>query len=349
MSTKSELLRILTENLGSFVSGERVAADLGVSRMAVSKAARSLREAGYRIDSRPSYGYRMKDRADLLTREAVSAHIREDCELRIADSIASCLRSTASGPPADRPLAVVADVPDAVRRPARSTAAEDASAPAAAPGAAGTEPAEEPLISPGLSGLMIALHYIPDFDLGKSLLMSLSAGLALANAVKTVTGTNPRIKWPNTVMLGESRVAAIRTEGRTRFETGLIDDLTMNIIVSCFPQKGRADGAGGGAILDGCIAGNTAAFSRAELAAEIINRILKERRSAHRRPFLPEYRRRCMVMGRSIRVDRCDGKKPILARAIDIDSNGGLVVEYMEGVRMREIETVTSGSIELAG
>ena len=39
--------------------------------------------------------------------------------------------------------------------------------------------------------------------------------------------------------------------------------------------------------------------------------------------------------------------KGIKARAIDIDSNGGLVVEYMEGRRMREMETITTGEVSV--
>ena len=40
-----------------------------------------------------------------------------------------------------------------------------------------------------------------------------------------------------------------------------------------------------------------------------------------------------------------NGGRGIRARAIDIDENGGLVVEYLEGRRAREMETVTSGEV----
>ena len=41
------------------------------------------------------------------------------------------------------------------------------------------------------------------------------------------------------------------------------------------------------------------------------------------------------------------GASPIAANAIDIDDNGGLVVEYMEGPKMRQIESLTTGEISI--
>ena len=37
----------------------------------------------------------------------------------------------------------------------------------------------------------------------------------------------------------------------------------------------------------------------------------------------------------------------IRARAIDIDENGGLVVEYLEGRMSRQMQTLTSGEISI--
>ena len=46
-------------------------------------------------------------------------------------------------------------------------------------------------------------------------------------------------------------------------------------------------------------------------------------------------------------VHPMNGHRPIKARAIDVDDNGGLVVEYMEGIRMREMETLASGEVTI--
>ena len=42
-----------------------------------------------------------------------------------------------------------------------------------------------------------------------------------------------------------------------------------------------------------------------------------------------------------------NGGKGIKAKAIDIDENGGLVVEYLEGPMINRIESITSGEVTI--
>ena len=51
MSTRDELLRILENNLGEFVSGAYISDELGVSGTAIWKAIRKLRSEGYVINA----------------------------------------------------------------------------------------------------------------------------------------------------------------------------------------------------------------------------------------------------------------------------------------------------------
>ena len=81
MSTKIELLKFLDENYGSFVSGECLAQTLGVSRAAVNKAASALKKSGYKILSRPSQGYKLLEKIDILTEESIGSKINEACKL----------------------------------------------------------------------------------------------------------------------------------------------------------------------------------------------------------------------------------------------------------------------------
>ncbi len=57
MSRRDDVLEALRAAGGAGVSGETLAAELGVSRMAVSKHVSALREAGYDVASRPGAGY----------------------------------------------------------------------------------------------------------------------------------------------------------------------------------------------------------------------------------------------------------------------------------------------------
>ena len=71
MSTKTELLALLAQKEGRYASGQELADTLGVSRNAIWKAVKALQEQGYAIESLPSTGYRLRQKADILTRNAI--------------------------------------------------------------------------------------------------------------------------------------------------------------------------------------------------------------------------------------------------------------------------------------
>ena len=51
MSVRDSVLEALQQEQGSYLSGEKLSEELNVSRAAVWKAIKSLREEGYRIDA----------------------------------------------------------------------------------------------------------------------------------------------------------------------------------------------------------------------------------------------------------------------------------------------------------
>ncbi|MFQ3546810.1 MAG: HTH domain-containing protein, partial [Termitinemataceae bacterium] len=59
-STKATVLSLL-RRVNDFVSGEWLAKQAGVSRVAVWKAVEALRQAGYPIESRENGGYRLDE------------------------------------------------------------------------------------------------------------------------------------------------------------------------------------------------------------------------------------------------------------------------------------------------
>ena len=71
MSTKTELLALLAQKEGRYASGQELADTLGVSRNAIWKAVKALQAQGYTIESLPSTGYRLRQKADILTRDAI--------------------------------------------------------------------------------------------------------------------------------------------------------------------------------------------------------------------------------------------------------------------------------------
>ena len=57
MAVKDAVLEALNKNRDQYISGEELSGQLGVSRAAVCKAVKSLRNEGYEIDAVTNRGY----------------------------------------------------------------------------------------------------------------------------------------------------------------------------------------------------------------------------------------------------------------------------------------------------
>ena len=75
-TTQLEILRILKENEGSFVSGVGLAERLGISRPGVWKHINRLKEMGYEIQSQSRLGYRLVAVPDSLAHEEIVPNLK---------------------------------------------------------------------------------------------------------------------------------------------------------------------------------------------------------------------------------------------------------------------------------
>lgn len=73
MNCKDGVLRFLESARGEYVSGERLAGALGVTRQAVSKAVHVLTQEGYEISSSPRKGYLLAENCDLVSPAVIAA------------------------------------------------------------------------------------------------------------------------------------------------------------------------------------------------------------------------------------------------------------------------------------
>ena len=68
---KDNIISILESNKGLFISGEKLANDLNVSRTAIWKAVKSLRNEGYDIYSVSNKGYSLSKETDMLSSKII--------------------------------------------------------------------------------------------------------------------------------------------------------------------------------------------------------------------------------------------------------------------------------------
>ena len=90
MDTKKQVLQHLESNKGSFVSGDRLAGNLGLSRTAVWKAINGLRKEGHKIKAHSGKGYILDNTSDLLTAEGILPYLSRPVPVLVYDSVESC-------------------------------------------------------------------------------------------------------------------------------------------------------------------------------------------------------------------------------------------------------------------
>ena len=185
----------------------------------------------------------------------------------------------------------------------------------------------------------------------------MASAMAVSKALEDVCGINPKINWINDLYYQGKKICGMITDAQVNIETGRIDKLIIGCSIYCFPPKATMDQPEN----LGFISEDPDSFSRSVLASRVIENLLNYMEEALDLSFINEYRRRCFILGKYIKVSSSSlssgsdlygsnnpqEEKSYLARAIDVDETGGLVVECMEGPRMREMVTLTSGEVSL--
>ena len=342
MLTRTKVLNILMDEDIGYHSGQELGDRLGVSRNAIWKSIEQLREDGYEIESRTRVGYKLVGGTHSLTESSIISELKYPAKLYVFDSVDSSNTYASKSNEkitVDKPLFVVANKQTDGR------------------GRMGRK-----FFSPPGTGLYMTIGIKPKFAIDKALYVTIATAVAVSRAVEEIADVKTKIKWVNDIFVNNKKICGILTEAGANLETGKIDTILIGIGINCFsPASVPAE------IRDsiGAISKSRNSFSRSKLAALVYNntiQILKELEPKEQNPlaifetptsgaggpkFLQEYRLRSNVLGKRISIFPYQGATPIAANAIDIDDNGGLVVEYMEGPKMRQIESLTTGEISI--
>ena len=321
MTTKSELLKILMDSPEEYVSGQEIAGKLDISRNAIWKAVASLRNEGYSIESRNNRGYKLTNVGNILTEDAVRASLNVDCDLEVYTVVTSTNDLMKEREIGETPRVIVANKQSAGRgRLGRS------------------------FESPGGTGLYFTIGFKPRFDMDRAPIVTMAAAVAICRAIEHVVKIHPVIKWVNDIFYDGKKCCGILTEAQTDLENGSFESIICGIGVNCFPGSFPPELEG----IAGSLSDEVGSFSRSTLAAEMINEFVALLDQVQDRGFLDEYRERCFVTGETIKVHSNYDDKGVLANALEIADDGGLVVEYLEGPKAGSRETIHTGEISIS-
>lgn len=317
MSLKQQLLAALEQNKSTFLSGQKLADTLGVSRNAVWKAICALREEGYQINAVTNMGYQLAANCDVLSAEGILSHLLpqyQNMQIFVYDSVDStndeAKRLLANGLNTQA-LIVTNCQTKGKGRQGRS------------------------FYSPPGSGAYMSLVIQPKADLSQAVTTTTMAAVAVTEAIEETTNISPQIKWVNDVYLDGKKICGILTEAQTDFESGQVQSIIIgigvNIGIDHLPPELQS------------IVGSlpSASFKRNELIAKITNHLLPMALHPEDKTYLDTYRSHSMVIDQPITY--YFRGEAFSAKAIGIDDQGGLIIKKDDG----SVDTLKSGEISL--
>ena len=219
LEIRSEILRLLHTNKETEISGESISRRLGVSRMAVAKHIKHLREDGYRIEAVTGRGYRLTDSADSISAGEISWRLRNGSMWKIeflkeVDSTNNHARRRAEQDAAEG-LAVIAETQSAGKgRLGRSWH------------------------SPENSGAWISVLLRPQIPPIEAHKLTLVTAVAV-NEYLLAAGFGSGIKWPNDILWQGRKLCGILCEMQADMDTvnWVVIGLGINVNETPFPDE----------------------------------------------------------------------------------------------------------------
>lgn len=316
-----ELLTLLDRNRDRSVSGEALAATLGITRAAVWKRLERLRALGYEIEGATKRGYRLAPTSDFISESGVRRYLAPSVPLARLVALAET---------------------DSTNNVARELAAQGApewTVVVANRQRAGRGRFGRSFFSPADSGAYMSVVLRPrSMRSEDGARITTQAALAVCHAIERVSDKRAGIKWVNDVLIDGKKVCGILTEASYGVEIGAIDYAVLGVGINAYPPK------------DGFPAelASLATSVHARRIGDGRNRLIGEFLTAFSRLYSSpsatwraEYRARSLALGRRVEVRSL--AQPRMARALDVDEECRLVVEYENGERA----TLSSGEISV--
>ncbi len=314
MSTRIKLLEAFDGRPGLALSGEVLARRIGVSRTAVWKQIQSLKNAGIPIESTGRQGYRLQAPFDSsLVRFRPSRWVTPHYFL----STTSTQTLAKAGAAAGLPEGHVWIAETQTKGRGRLDRSWESS----------------------YGGLWVSLLLRPRLPASRVPPLTLIAGLALQQAVESVSGIAARLKWPNDLLIGKhgswKKCAGILTEMSGQMDRTEWVVIGVGLNVNNTIPKELASHAVSLYGVTGMV-GSRAAY------LETFLRIFRDAYAQYQRdgfdPFRRQYWSSYFAPDKAVQVSTAEGM--LKGRARGVDASGAIMIESR-----RKIVSISEGEI----
>lgn len=324
MSVKDKTLSVLENNKGIYISGEDLAKELFVSRNAIWKAIKSLKNDGYNISSVNNRGYCLSTDTDILSSQSISKYLNKDNNY-FNIKVYKTINSTNS---AIKELAINGEKEGTVIIAEEQTEGR---------GRFGRK-----FHSPKKAGIYMSILLRPQMHSSRAFLITTATAVAVAEAIENISNKKTKIKWVNDIYCDNKKVCGILTEASFDFESGIIDHAVLGIGINVKPPEGGFTEEIKNiatSIFDD--KNSVQADIRSRLIAEVLTRFWSYYKNIEDKSFLEEYKSRSLLINKEINVlSKNSSEKAV---AIEIDDECRLKVKMEDG----SIRLLSSGEVSI--
>ena len=322
---KNKILKILKDNKNQFISGENLSKDFGITRAAIWKYMNALKEEGYEITSISKKGYKLVNSPDILRYEEVEEYLqtkyigRNILHYNTIDSTNKAAKSLAIEGIEEGTVIVSEEQTSGRGRLGRSW------------------------VSPKSSGIWMSIILKPNISPMMASRVTLIGAAAVHKALEEIN-IDAKIKWPNDIVLNNKKLCGILTE-----MSGEMDKL--NYIVMGIGLNVNLDEEDFSDELKNMATSlkieKNEHINRKELFGKILNNfeILYDEFKNHGNiaSTVNICRKNSLLLGKEVRV--INGMKTVTVKALDLDEDGELLVEYEDKSKGK----IISGEVSVRG
>lgn len=322
---KEEILDLIKSSGDEYISGQYISEKLCVSRTAIWKYINSLKEDGYVIESISKRGYKLLSSPDILTFREIKEHLNTKyignkiIHFHSIDSTNKKAKELASLGEGNGTIIISEEQTGGKGRLGRSW------------------------VSPKYKGIWLSIILTPDIEPLEVPKITQIAAASVCNAIREI-GAKGFIKWPNDIIVDSKKVCGILTE--MSGELNRVNYVVVGIGINAnLENEDFSDDIK-----------NTATslklhlnkgICRKSLAAKVLNNFEELYDNfllnLNISKSLDVCRKYSIVLGREVRI--INRNEEYIAKAVDIDEQGRLIVENKDG----SISPIISGEISIRG
>ncbi len=219
---RDKILTLMIQNQAGYLSGERIAAECGISRAAVWKHMEQLKKMGCVIEAKPNCGYTLVSLPDSLEPTIVktfdfSGVLKRGVELKHYDAI---------------------DSTNEMAKRLSVKNAPDKTVVIAEEQTAGKGRLNRAWVSKKGANLTFSILLKPSFRPQEASKLPIIAAVAVAQSLQTYAGLDAKVKWPNDVLIENRKICGIRCELSSDLDTveHVIIGIGLNVNQVVFPR-----------------------------------------------------------------------------------------------------------------